>query len=516
MSERMTNMEIEDVLSSIRRLVSEDSALKTRRNDLPESGPAANRLVLTPDFRVIADRAANSAPSEPPRALADEMDDGGGRATADESGAAEPQSEGAAVTRSAPTGSIDPAARDDALEGDVTASSHQAAECADTTDTAAARPSAPGDHGDEDAPGTGPGDAERPAAIADAGIADAGTFDIAASAAGKTDSADAVRRVLFSAEATPPRTADWFDRAVDGEEIEEDLTRAVQEALAPARATLGDSPAGATGGADAARAAEGAANAAQAPDAAQVSGGIDDNASADRAWDAATALLRDRIARLEAAVAEPAAEDAAVDAQAGTQTAEDREERPVMSSPPRGAGAGAAHAAGGQADGHAPPESSERASFRSARQAPGPGREDGQARSAADDVRTIERPADTPVPEAGPADSARLGAEAAVAAGAEVAGAAGTDAAPRAGLSDPLLAEPMPAGDAHVRDGTHGGDANPDDAGFIDEETLYEIVRQILREELQGTLGERITRNVRKMVRAEINRALAARRMDED
>lgn len=44
-----------------------------------------------------------------------------------------------------------------------------------------------------------------------------------------------------------------------------------------------------------------------------------------------------------------------------------------------------------------------------------------------------------------------------------------------------------------------------------DEELLRDIVRDIIREELQGALGERITRNVRKLVRAEIARALAVR-----
>lgn len=48
----------------------------------------------------------------------------------------------------------------------------------------------------------------------------------------------------------------------------------------------------------------------------------------------------------------------------------------------------------------------------------------------------------------------------------------------------------------------------------LDEEKLREIVRDIIREELAGTLGERITRNVRKLVRVEINRALAAREFE--
>jgi hypothetical protein len=42
------------------------------------------------------------------------------------------------------------------------------------------------------------------------------------------------------------------------------------------------------------------------------------------------------------------------------------------------------------------------------------------------------------------------------------------------------------------------------DAGLLDEETLRRIVAEAVREELQGVLGERITRNVRKLVRREI------------
>lgn len=43
----------------------------------------------------------------------------------------------------------------------------------------------------------------------------------------------------------------------------------------------------------------------------------------------------------------------------------------------------------------------------------------------------------------------------------------------------------------------------------IDREMLRTLIGEVLREELQGTLGERMTRNVRKLVRAEIRRALA-------
>lgn len=53
-----------------------------------------------------------------------------------------------------------------------------------------------------------------------------------------------------------------------------------------------------------------------------------------------------------------------------------------------------------------------------------------------------------------------------------------------------------------------------DEAMVIDEESLREMVADIVRQELQGALGERITRNVRKLVRREIHRALAAHDLD--
>lgn len=53
----------------------------------------------------------------------------------------------------------------------------------------------------------------------------------------------------------------------------------------------------------------------------------------------------------------------------------------------------------------------------------------------------------------------------------------------------------------------------PDEA-FLDEDSLRELVADIVREELQGALGERITRNVRKLVRREIHRALTAQELD--
>ena len=49
-----------------------------------------------------------------------------------------------------------------------------------------------------------------------------------------------------------------------------------------------------------------------------------------------------------------------------------------------------------------------------------------------------------------------------------------------------------------------------DEAAVIDEEMLRDLISEIVRQELQGALGERITRNVRRLVRREIQRALSA------
>lgn len=50
---------------------------------------------------------------------------------------------------------------------------------------------------------------------------------------------------------------------------------------------------------------------------------------------------------------------------------------------------------------------------------------------------------------------------------------------------------------------------------IFDEQVLRDLVRDILREELRGALGERITRNVRKLVHAEIARMIAAQDLDQ-
>jgi hypothetical protein len=55
--------------------------------------------------------------------------------------------------------------------------------------------------------------------------------------------------------------------------------------------------------------------------------------------------------------------------------------------------------------------------------------------------------------------------------------------------------------------------ADPEDQATLlhDEDVLRALIRDVLREELQGVMGERVTRNLRKLIRAEIARALTAR-----
>lgn len=91
----------------------------------------------------------------------------------------------------------------------------------------------------------------------------------------------------------------------------------------------------------------------------------------------------------------------------------------------------------------------------------------------------------------------------------------------------PIFSRPMrkarDAGEAEATDAYEAEDLGeepspfsfPDaEDGVLDEETLREIIVDVVREELQGVLGQRITRNVRKMVRREIRLALAAEDLD--
>ncbi len=69
--------------------------------------------------------------------------------------------------------------------------------------------------------------------------------------------------------------------------------------------------------------------------------------------------------------------------------------------------------------------------------------------------------------------------------------------------------------DMRVRRGAAGGlaegidvPADGSSAPILDEESLRAVINAIVREELQGELGERINRNLRKLVRQEIAQIL--------
>ena len=81
-------------------------------------------------------------------------------------------------------------------------------------------------------------------------------------------------------------------------------------------------------------------------------------------------------------------------------------------------------------------------------------------------------------------------------------------------LHQPIREAVFAAAAAEVA-GDSGSDFELDsETKLLDEDALRDMVGDIVRLELQGALGERITRNVRKLVRREIHRALTAQELD--
>lgn len=74
--------------------------------------------------------------------------------------------------------------------------------------------------------------------------------------------------------------------------------------------------------------------------------------------------------------------------------------------------------------------------------------------------------------------------------------------------------QPSPAVEERADSAKDNSQIFSSDEDVLDEEALRDLVSDIVREELQGALGERITRNVRKLVRREIHRALAAQDLE--
>ena len=123
-----------------------------------------------------------------------------------------------------------------------------------------------------------------------------------------------------------------------------------------------------------------------------------------------------------------------------------------------------------------------------------------------------EQPQQADPIQADDAEVARLAEEAA---DAELAEVEQSNASPVPEARDPVAA---PLATFRHRDTNYADNVDnvlgEEDATLLDESALRELVAEVVREELQGGLGERITRNVRKLVRAEIQRAFAARDLD--
>jgi hypothetical protein len=87
-----------------------------------------------------------------------------------------------------------------------------------------------------------------------------------------------------------------------------------------------------------------------------------------------------------------------------------------------------------------------------------------------------------------------------------------TDARLHAGDEPPVLMltpDMRVEDDAPAREGELLADGLADlpmaPAPILDEEAIREVVNRIVREELQGELGDRISRNLRKLIRREMN-----------
>lgn len=67
--------------------------------------------------------------------------------------------------------------------------------------------------------------------------------------------------------------------------------------------------------------------------------------------------------------------------------------------------------------------------------------------------------------------------------------------------------------DADLAEGIDGMRPGPG-APILDEEALRGLINALVREELQGELGERINRNLRKLIRRELTQMLAEMRAE--
>lgn len=383
MSEPVSNAEIEDVLSSIRRLVSENSGAIRRGRDDEQ---AAEKLVLTPAFRVDEDEGAADAAEAPSDVIALDAK-------------LEPvESEGPDT---------------ETLEAHVAAAVEEAA--------AEAEPAGEGDAAAEAMPEAAaqpdaPSESAMPESDDEASDGEPGP-DIA-----ETDAQSLLERRIAELEAVIARSSADFEP--DGSEAE-DVPQAV--ALDPVEA-----PAAAVN---------------------EVHGPAPDEAAPE--MELSEAVVPETIVP-EPVVPETAAEEPAPD----EATVDVVEEEAVL-----------------EAEVALEPT------------APADAAEDAGAEAAPEVSVEVTETAEDAAQEW---DDFSLDA---------VAAAAGYEANFEA-ASEMVVEEALPEEAAPE-------EASAADETVLDEDALRELVARMVREELQGNVGERITHNVRRMVRREIARALA-------
>ncbi len=473
MSDPVSQPDIDDVLASIRRLVSEDGRAERRR---PPAG--GGRLVLTPALR-IDESSPEDAPDEPGQASSAVT--GADDAPAPSMPPEDTRSEPAARAEDALPGNGD--AAQDMPEPDAEDGPRDHATPSDAEPAAGHAPDAGGESFDE---GAAPRSGEVEAAQDDGWTVTRGW-------------SDRVDEIIFNTPTPTPTPAmapaGAHDRAGDAADD------AGRPRLEPSAERPAD-PARDAGGVDEAEAWQDSETAARE----ETPKGRSETVPADALR---TATLEQKIAELEALLSRgPGGRD---DSEAASQGGA---EPPARSGEdgPAGPVPGAAAADDAGPSGHSASDPGWTVVSPVAGIAPARGRAD----AAAHDGRMAVEPSPgvaEPAPEAAEADSdAResawhmvtpvVGMPAAAPAGEtrDDARETGTGAQPRAGEDEERAPESY--------------DFASDGLGSIDEDALRDLVAQIVREELQGALGERITRNVRKLVRREIHRALTAQDLD--
>lgn len=471
MPDPMTNLEIQDVLSSIRRLVSEDNRHRAERERAREAGETAvpapagtGKLVLTEALRVPGTDDAQAGTG-----VAETGGEDAGGAEADGAGAA-----GVPAAEAAPAGAeAETAGEGEALDQTVTGGGRFAA--GETVPALAETETAGGDTW-EAAEDIAEGTAED---IAEAGSLEDTIAELEAAVAGIGGEFEPDGSEVARARAVDAELEEAFE---DGFAV--DLAAEEEEARALAQPVTSGAV-DPVGGEDAAPGPE-----------AEEAAATDPLVTAEPVEEAPA---EDVTPAEEAGAAEEATEEAA-EAEAGAMP----EDRPAADAAAPGEDAGAE---GFPAFAHSA------AAWRGA-----------TAAASSETMWPGTMLPDAMLPEAPrPAGLRRLTLTAADAVTEGPAPWDRGDAPPAApepahlpeeapGLA-PALADEIPgsaAGEAE-EDGSIFG---PGEDGLIDMEMLRDIVAEIIREELQGPLGERITRNVRMLVRREINRALEARGLE--